>query len=95
MFERFLAAHADEKPGAARTDDAQRAARVEVISCERKSVKHRETLAVIQLAAHRRRALPRALPDRNTAILIEAPYLYIHNTRLRFLTDVSRRSVTP
>src|SRR6202022_1749696 len=52
MFERFFAAHANQKARAARSDDTQRAARVEVIRCERKRVEYGEAFAIVQLATH-------------------------------------------
>src|SRR4051812_16385829 len=82
MFERFLVSYSDHHRGAARADNAKGATRVEVVVCQRERIEYRQSLTIIQLAAERRRALP----DRNTAILINTPYLNIDEAGLRFLT---------
>ena len=57
LLELFGAAHADHQARAGAADDAQRAARVDVAGRKGERVEHRETLAIVELAAERRRRL--------------------------------------
>src|SRR5882757_7016772 len=91
MFERVLVAHADHESRAARADDPQRAAWVEVIGGERQRVEYRQAFAIIQLAAHRRGALA----DGNAAILLNTAHFDVDNARFRLLSHVTRRTVPP
>ncbi len=81
MPQRLLPAHADHEPGAARSDDPDRTARIEIVGRQCQGIQYREALAVIQLAAQGWGALP----DRDAAIVGGAPDLNIHGARFRFL----------
>ena len=57
LLELLGAAHADHQARARAADDAHRAARVDVAGGERQRIEHREPLAIVELAAERRRGL--------------------------------------
>src|SRR6185312_6479199 len=57
VLQGLLTAHSDDQSGAAGTDDPQWTAGIDVVSRQRQRVEHRQPLAIVQLAADRRRAL--------------------------------------
>src|ERR1700720_2707625 len=89
MLEGFGAAHSDQQPRAARTDDTQRYTGVEALGGERQRIEHRESLAVAGLAAHRRGGA--ANPD--AAIRVVAPPLDVDDAGLGLLLLPARRVV--
>src|SRR6185437_16756547 len=78
MFEHFRGADADQQSRAARAHDPQRTARIEVIGGERERIEDGAALAIVQLTAHRRRALA----DRAAAVLLLTADLDVNDTRL-------------
>src|ERR1700730_6447960 len=89
MLEGFGPAHSDQQPRAYRTDDTQRCAGVETLGGERQRIEHRESLAVVELAAHGRGAAA----NRDAAIRVAALYLDVDDPGLGPLSLPARRVV--
>ena len=71
--------------------EAWRDARVETLGGERQRIEHGEALAIVELAADRRRTAA----DRDATLLIAATHLDIDDTGLGFLPLPARRIVAP
>src|SRR6266853_5341040 len=89
MLEGLGPAHRDQQPCAARTDDTQRYAGVEALGGERRSIEHREPLAVVELAPHGRGFAA----NRDAPIRLGAAYLDVDDAGLGLLALLARRVV--
>src|SRR5205809_5423738 len=90
MLEGLGPAHPDHQPRAGLTDDTQRYAGVETLGGERQRIEHRESLAVVELAPHRRGAAT----NRDVTIRGGAADLDVDDPGLGLLALAARRLMT-
>src|SRR5690349_9848866 len=87
MPQGVLATYAHHQPGAARADNPERTADVQVIGGERQGIENGQTLAVVELSAERRGALA----DSNAAAFAGSANLDVHRPRLGLLPKMAWR----
>jgi hypothetical protein len=83
--------HADHEARAARADDAQRAAIIQVVGGECQRIQHREALAIVQYPSQD----GTLLPDGDVTLIARAADLDIDNARLGFLPQPLGRAAAP